>query len=209
MGTLGVAGFSDAVHRIRKLAEEAGKKTYTALVGKPSPAKLANFPEVEVWVHVASGQGVLLDSKEYLAPIITVFEAELALRDLDWPTQYRLGLDPIESDNDATKSDSPRFSLLTGGVIASKPAAKTEEGGSADSQLALATERALKLKEDGTQGGAHNAVTVQSAAEYLIAKRTYQGLETPMTGAEKLAPMMAVEGLSGRAAVYENEGKNA
>ncbi len=30
----------------------AGKKTYTVLMGKPAPAKLANFPEVEVWVQV-------------------------------------------------------------------------------------------------------------------------------------------------------------
>ena len=33
-------------------ASRAGKKTYTVLMGKPAPAKLANFPEVEVWVQV-------------------------------------------------------------------------------------------------------------------------------------------------------------
>jgi diphthamide biosynthesis protein 2 len=45
-GTLGVAGFRSALERTRALAEAAGKKTYTFLVGKPNPAKLANFPEV-------------------------------------------------------------------------------------------------------------------------------------------------------------------
>jgi diphthamide biosynthesis protein 2 len=45
-GTLGVAGFRAALERVRALAEAAGKKTYTFLVGKPNPAKLANFPEV-------------------------------------------------------------------------------------------------------------------------------------------------------------------
>lgn len=45
-GTLGVSGFRSALQRVRQLAEEAGKKTYTLLVGKPNPAKLANFPEV-------------------------------------------------------------------------------------------------------------------------------------------------------------------
>jgi diphthamide biosynthesis protein 2 len=34
------------------LVDRAGKKTYTVLMGKPVPAKLANFPEVEVWVQV-------------------------------------------------------------------------------------------------------------------------------------------------------------
>lgn len=48
MGTLGAAGYADAVQRLRRAAAAAGKKTYTLLVGKPSPAKLANFPEIEV-----------------------------------------------------------------------------------------------------------------------------------------------------------------
>lgn len=46
VGTLGVAGFRDIIGRVRTLAEGAEKKTYTVLVGKPNPAKLANFPEV-------------------------------------------------------------------------------------------------------------------------------------------------------------------
>jgi diphthamide biosynthesis protein 2 len=56
VGTLGVAGYGDAVERIRDLAQAAGKRTYTLLMGKPSPAKLANFPEVEVFVLVADPQ---------------------------------------------------------------------------------------------------------------------------------------------------------
>ena len=48
VGTLGAAGYGDAVQRLRRAAQAAGKKTYTILVGKPSPAKLANFPEIEV-----------------------------------------------------------------------------------------------------------------------------------------------------------------
>lgn len=48
VGTLGAAGYADAVGRLRRAAAGAGKKSYTLLVGKPSPAKLANFPEIEV-----------------------------------------------------------------------------------------------------------------------------------------------------------------
>lgn len=32
-------------------------------MGKPNPAKLANFPEVEVFVLVADPDGLILDSK--------------------------------------------------------------------------------------------------------------------------------------------------
>ena len=56
VGTLGVAGFLQAEEGVRRLARGAGKQTYTVLMGKPNPAKLANFPEVEVWVMVADAQ---------------------------------------------------------------------------------------------------------------------------------------------------------
>ena len=47
VGTLGVAGYQQAIAAVRTLAQRAGKKTYTLLMGKPSPEKLANFPEIE------------------------------------------------------------------------------------------------------------------------------------------------------------------
>ena len=91
VGTLGVAGYQDAIESIRRLAKQAGKKTYTMLMGKPNPAKLANFPEVEIFVMVADPQGMILDSKEYYAPIITPFEAHLAFSgDAEWTGDYSL-----------------------------------------------------------------------------------------------------------------------
>ena len=56
VGTLGVAGYLAAAEQVRRLARAAGKRTYTLLMGKPNPAKLANFPEVEVFVMVADSQ---------------------------------------------------------------------------------------------------------------------------------------------------------
>ena len=56
MGTLGVAGFLRAAEEVRRLARAAGKRTYTLLMGKPNPAKLANFPEVDVFVLIADAQ---------------------------------------------------------------------------------------------------------------------------------------------------------
>lgn len=69
MGTLGVAGFLQAEEGVRRLARGAGKQTYTVLMGKPNPAKLANFPEVEVWVMVADAQvGTPVTCKVLLLP---------------------------------------------------------------------------------------------------------------------------------------------
>lgn len=97
MGTLGVAGYQDAIESIRRLAKQAGKKTYTMLMGKPNPAKLANFPEVEIFVMVADPQGMILDSKEYYAPIITPYEAHLAFsRDAEWTGDYSLDFSSLQ-----------------------------------------------------------------------------------------------------------------
>jgi hypothetical protein len=52
VGTLAAAGYKQVLEALRAAAKAAGKQTYTMLVGKPNPAKLANFPEVEVWVLV-------------------------------------------------------------------------------------------------------------------------------------------------------------
>ena len=63
MGTLACAGFREAISLVRRHAQLAGKKTYTLVMGKPSPAKLANFPEIDVFVMVADPLGFLLDCK--------------------------------------------------------------------------------------------------------------------------------------------------
>lgn len=56
VGTLGVAGYLQAAEKVRAMTQAAGKKTYTLLMGKPSPVKLANFPEVDVFVLIADAQ---------------------------------------------------------------------------------------------------------------------------------------------------------
>ncbi|XP_066995152.2 2-(3-amino-3-carboxypropyl)histidine synthase subunit 2 [Anabrus simplex] len=79
IGTLTVANYSAAVDRVKTLAKNVGKKCYIIAVGKPNVAKLANFPEVEVFVLVACPESSLLDSKEFFQPIVTMHEVELAL----------------------------------------------------------------------------------------------------------------------------------
>lgn len=92
-----MAGYRDAIESVRRLAKQAGKKTYTMLMGKPNPAKLANFPEVEIFVMVADPQGMILDSKEYYAPIITPFEAHLAFSgDAEWTGDYSLDFSSLQ-----------------------------------------------------------------------------------------------------------------
>lgn len=116
VGTVNAAGYLSMIHQMKELITRAGKKAYTLVMGKPNPAKLANFPEVnfatekkkkrgkkktfahhwwwfsywifidyfyvfsqcDVFIYVSCAQTALLDSKEFLAPVITPFEAMLA-----------------------------------------------------------------------------------------------------------------------------------
>ncbi|KAJ0977150.1 hypothetical protein J5N97_012624 [Dioscorea zingiberensis] len=45
VGTLGVAGYLHIIQQMKELIERDGKKSYTIVMGRPNPAKLANFPE--------------------------------------------------------------------------------------------------------------------------------------------------------------------
>lgn len=40
------AGYLHMIHQMKELITKAGKKAYTFVMGRPNPAKLANFPEV-------------------------------------------------------------------------------------------------------------------------------------------------------------------
>lgn len=98
VGTLSAQGFVEALRSLRSLCIAAGKKPYTLAMGRPNPAKLANFPEIEAFVLVGDGADAVLESHDYLAPVLTPFEAKLAL-DPDGPLWtvegYRMGLEGV------------------------------------------------------------------------------------------------------------------
>lgn len=54
-------------------------------------------------------------------------------------------------------------------------------------------------------GGRSDLVAPQSAADYLLHKRSWTGVETPLVGAAPAPVAAAVEGRSGRAAGYVDE----
>lgn len=47
-----LAGYLHMIHQMRELITKAGKKSYTFVMGRPNPAKLANFPEVNLIKYV-------------------------------------------------------------------------------------------------------------------------------------------------------------
>lgn len=203
VGTLGVAGYLRMINQMKELIAAAGKKAYTLVVGRPTPAKLANFPECDVFIYVSCAQMALLDSKEYLSPVITPFEAVLAFnRDTQWTGAYVMEFrDLITSSLTESRSHSKeaRFSFLQGGYVEDFD---TQENDDEDEEgalaLANATEKALQLRDT-----ANSLVkrTVKSGAEFLVT-RSYQGLEIHKKNS---LPEPYLKGRSGRAAGYLDE----
>jgi len=176
---------------------------------------LTALPPAKVFVMVGCPQGLVLDSKEYYAPVITPHEAVVAFTGRDWePARYRLDfsglLDPSVAE--AVEGQEPRLSFISGGrALLGTPGIQgpdhhehgegvEEEAGGVGGQL-VAREQDMAVAELKASG----ALQVASAAEYMQYRRTYTGLQTPGTGAAPKPVEMAVHGLSGRAAVYKTE----
>lgn len=57
------ANYLPLMSHLRTIIRKAHKKSYTVSVGKPNPAKLGNFLEIECFVLVACPENSLLDAK--------------------------------------------------------------------------------------------------------------------------------------------------
>jgi diphthamide biosynthesis protein 2 len=77
--------------------------------------------QCEVFVYVSCAQTALLDSKDFLAPVITPFEAVLAFsRGREWTGEYLLDFkDLITTDKPEISSttEEARFSFIKGGYV--------------------------------------------------------------------------------------------
>ncbi|XP_011098024.1 2-(3-amino-3-carboxypropyl)histidine synthase subunit 2 [Sesamum indicum] len=204
VGTLGAAGYLHMIHQMRELITKAGKKSYTFVMGRPNPAKLANFPECDVFVNVSCAQTALLDSKEFLAPIITPFEAMLALdRGSQWTGAYVVEFqDLIGSTPSLTReqSEEARFSFLQGTYVEDLDLSDNLEPDK-DEILALVntTEKALQVRDKDRQSVIKSVA--KSGAEYF-ASRSYHGLDINSTNP---LPGKFLTGRSGKASGYKDE----
>ena len=196
VGSVSIAGYLDAADALCAMAAAAGKTCYTFVMGRITPEKLANYPEVECFVLVSAPQLALVDPKQqgFMQPIITPYEATLAFARAD-----------ADADGDAFAWEG-RYEAGFGAVWRAKAAMAAEgvgegEGGGGE--------------DEGVGGGPGLAVAavhtgrglapVSSAAEYLVHRRTYDGIQTPASGAEVKEAAAFVEGRAGRAAGYRTD----
>ncbi|GAA5856694.1 hypothetical protein JCM9279_000303 [Rhodotorula babjevae] len=226
VGTLGVAAYLPLITHLRQLITSREKKSYTVAVGKLNPAKLANFIEVECWVLVACPENSMVDSKEFLRPIVTPFELELALTGKAWTGDYLLdfaallesstfgqdagtvgsGEDAGEGERgsgeerDEDDGEQPVFSAATGTYRHPK---RYTNKAFADADALTTAASALSIRDTSS---AVSRVLGSAAGEYMQT-RTYKGLE-PRYGMDEPARLeMGREGGIARGYGYEKGGE--
>lgn len=172
LGTLTTKGYLDIIKHIQELATKRNVKTYIFSVGKVNPAKLANFSDVDCFVLVGCSENSLYNSREFYKPLISVFEAEMALNPAwnhQMPDTYSTDFREVlpegklhRSSSDCQSSEAD-ISLVTGKVRGYRPEA--EDGDS----HARSFEGALQER------GKHQVSELSSFNKFQ--ERTFQGLD--------------------------------
>ncbi|WVF70225.1 diphthamide biosynthesis protein 2 [Kwoniella sp. CBS 6097] len=216
VSNIGLRSSQPLLKQLREDLKRAKKKSYTLSVGRLNPAKLANFAEVECFVLVGCNEGGVVDSRDFLAPIITPWELELALQGPDhvWaPEKWTLDLSKVLEDaqerssaeksdkqngidNDEEDDDEVEFSIITGKMRTKK---KFNNGSSATDSSEIPSEgiQSLTLRNQN-----FSLVRLESAGSNFLASREFKGLE-PRYGMDE--PSLLEEGRSGVARGYTEE----
>nr|XP_020638896.1 2-(3-amino-3-carboxypropyl)histidine synthase subunit 2 isoform X1 [Pogona vitticeps]XP_020638897.1 2-(3-amino-3-carboxypropyl)histidine synthase subunit 2 isoform X1 [Pogona vitticeps]XP_020638899.1 2-(3-amino-3-carboxypropyl)histidine synthase subunit 2 isoform X1 [Pogona vitticeps] len=197
VGTLGIVDYLTVLEHLRGIIHQAGKRAYTLSVGKPNPEKLANFPEMDIFVLVACPQNSLLNSSDFYRPLITPYEMEIACNPArtwtgSYVTDFRHLL-PGACDHipfpDISEADTePTVSLITGELRSTHLHAVSDA--EPNSGMAVTCRSHMQ------------AVAQFSPAASFLESRSWRGLERQLG---QTAVTKAVRGRRGIAIAYEDE----
>ncbi|KAJ0306418.1 hypothetical protein COL5a_003591 [Colletotrichum fioriniae] len=219
VNTLSVSNYLGSIDLLRRRIAEAGKKSYTVVVGKLNAAKLANFAEVDGWVVVGCWEsGLVEEDAGFFKPVITPFEMEVALKpesERVWGLEWWGGIEKMDHDAvrqeeelDEDESAPPEYDLRTGKLVASRPmrmpirSANGEfktggDNGEESSSSKKPGQSALVKREVGEVATINGVLS--PGAEYLRSQRTWQGLGTDY---DEESSTVVEEGRSGVARGY-------
>lgn len=86
---------SPLADRLQLLLRRAGRQAYRFIVGRVTPEKLGNFPDIECFVSLASPDHFPFDTKEFHVPIVSPYELEVALGVREWTGSYVTDLEEL------------------------------------------------------------------------------------------------------------------
>ncbi|KAK2036630.1 diphthamide biosynthesis protein 2 [Colletotrichum somersetense] len=229
VNTLSVSNYLGSIDLLKRRIAEAGKKSYTVVVGKLNAAKLANFAEVDGWVVVGCWEsGLVEEDAGFFKPVITPFEMEVALKpesERVWGLEWWGGIEKMDhnairqDDNDdddeeldEDESAPPEYDLRTGRLVASRPMRRmpirSADGGAKKTDGERSVEAAAPSGQSGQSALVKREVgematingVLSPGAEYLRSQRTWQGLGTDYDDDE--SSTVVEEGRSGVARGY-------
>ncbi|RKP12337.1 diphthamide biosynthesis protein [Piptocephalis cylindrospora] len=213
VGTLGVASYMRIIEHLKGVIRAAGRKSYLFVMGKLNVAKMANFPDVDAFVLVACPETSLVDSKEYLKPIVTPYELELALvRGKEWTGRYVTDFHTVLLEAESTGEDQdkgededdddderPHFSLITGQFKDTRRYQSDASNNEAlVSSLMMGSEGQVSVRNKETA-----LALLSSPATERLQAREFRGLEQRL-GETEVADEIAV-GRKGIARGYDHE----
>ncbi|KAL7419521.1 Diphthamide biosynthesis protein 2 [Cryptotrichosporon argae] len=219
VGNIGLASSRPLLDQLRAALRAARKKCYTLSVGRLNPAKLANFAAIECFVLVGCAEGGVVDSKDFLRPIITPYELTLALQGEGhtWdPANWTLDLGTVLETAHATAPaevadiDAPQFSLINGAYRTVRHFGNARDAASLQAHAGQGVEgegnaeralvhsaNALSLRNQD-----FSLSRIEKVGSGYLAERAWRGLE-PRVGMD--APAVLEQGRSGIARGYTEE----
>ncbi|KAB1264972.1 2-histidine synthase subunit 1 [Camelus dromedarius] len=88
LGTLGRQGSPKILEHLESRLQALGLPFMRLLLSEIFPSKLSLFPEVDVWVQVACPRLSIDWGTAFPKPLLTPYEAAVALRDISWQQPY-------------------------------------------------------------------------------------------------------------------------
>ena len=88
LGTLGRQGSPKVLEHLKGRIEECGRKYVTVLLSEVFPYKLAKFADIDAWVQVACPRLSIDWGTAFRKPLLTPYEASVALTSVDWQEVY-------------------------------------------------------------------------------------------------------------------------
>ncbi|RXK39729.1 diphthamide biosynthesis protein 2 [Tremella mesenterica] len=201
VSNIGLAASPCVLDQLRRDLKTARKKSYTMSVGRLNPAKLANFAPIDCFVLIGCNEGGVVESKDYMAPIVTPWELRLALSGAkEWtPSNWTTDLSTILQRNqndlslDLEADDQPQFSLINGEYRTPKMIDTDKHSGHRED---------LENNEVALRISNLSIATTHPTGSQYLASRQYKGLD-PRYGLDE--PASLEEGLQGIARGYNGE----
>uniref|UniRef100_A0A182QA95 2-(3-amino-3-carboxypropyl)histidine synthase subunit 2 n=1 Tax=Anopheles farauti TaxID=69004 RepID=A0A182QA95_9DIPT len=207
VATLSTSGYLSIVSRMQQLGKARGVRTYIISIGKVNPEKLANFIDIDCFVLVGCPENDIFTSRDFFRPLLSVYEAEMALNPA-WAERlctagYTTNFADLLPDGRLYSDVEQVVAAMENGENVVAPDVSLVTGRARDGTR---TRNALKRLEPDGSGmevavKGKNEVAQISSADHF-ASRSWQGLEQNL-GQD--APARVQEGRSGLPIQYEND----